>query len=122
MKANLDESVYFDSKSFRLKVNSWQRNYIERSGIGLDGTVSIDMGLSKRVIVQSGRFAAASLAEASEMIEAVNGMFGGAARTLSCPDGRVFENLRIDGFSTDDVTAGNLSSGIKYEIIYTQLG
>jgi len=43
MKANLDETVYFDETPAELVVKNWKRDYISRSVAGLDGVINIDL-------------------------------------------------------------------------------
>ena len=122
MKANLDESVYFDEQNFELDIKSWQRDAVERGAPGLDGIVSIDMGLGKRVITQTGVIREPSRAKLEIAIMAINILFDGSGHTLTCPDGRIFENVKIDSVETGDVKFSGASAVCKYKITYTQLG
>jgi hypothetical protein len=122
MKANLNSFVYFDNDSFSLQIKSGQRNVVEKNAAGLDGTVSIDLGSRARKIIQTGQLRAANKSALNEKIADIDEMFDGQLRTLSTPDGRIFENLRMDSFQTGQIVSGGSSVSCDYEIVYTQLG
>jgi hypothetical protein len=122
MKANLNSFVYFDNDSFSLQIKSGQRNVVEKNAAGLDGTVSIDLGSRARKIIQTGQLRAANKSALNQKIADIDEMFDGQLRTLTAPDGRVFENLRIDSFQTGQIVSGGSSVSCDYEIVYTQLG
>lgn len=122
MKANLDSFVYFDNDNFSLQIKSGQRDIVERSAAGLDGAVSIDLGRRTRKIIQTGQLRAANKFALNQRMADIDEIFDGQLRTLSAPDGQVFENLRIDSFQTGEVVSGGSSVSCNYEIVYTQLG
>jgi len=122
MKANLDSFVYFDNDSFNLQIKSRQRAVVERSAAGLDGAVCIDLGQRTRKMIQTGQLRAANKSALNEKIADIDEMFDGQLRTLISPDGRIFENLRIDSFQTGEIVSGGSSVSCTYEIIYIQLG
>ncbi|MCD4830723.1 MAG: hypothetical protein K8R02_02815 [Anaerohalosphaeraceae bacterium] len=121
MKTNLDDSAYFDSP-VEIKIASWQRDFIENASCGFDGVVSIDGGLRKRTIAQTGVMIEASKTKMCENIAAVTAMFDGQNRMLTDCDGQVFENVRIDSFETEPLSLSGSAVRCEYKIIYTQFG
>ena len=121
MKTNLDGTIYFDEQGLNLLIESRQRDSVERSVGGLDGTLSVDMGLRKRQLIQSGIIRAASKKTLDENIEAINDLIDGQTHTLT-RGSETFENLRIDSFEVEQKKAGGSLVSCDYKIVYTQLG
>jgi len=121
MKATLDEIV-FDEDSFELEVGSLQRETVQRTAAGLDGQVSIDLGLRGRKLVQKGELQAKNQAELKREIDEINELIDGGLHTLECPDGRVFGNLLIEEFQTGTAASSGAYTGCQYQITYTQQG
>lgn len=64
MRATLDNVIAIEDSS--VEVGSWSRDSIERSVGGLDGVLSIDLGMRGREIVQRGCLRAVSGAGLSD--------------------------------------------------------
>jgi hypothetical protein len=116
----LDDKVIFDEESFELEVRSPQRSIIQRSAAGLDGQVSIDLGLRGRKLVQKGELRARNQAELRKRIGEIDELIDGSLHTLRCLDGRVFENLLIENFQTDSFVSGGAHISCQYSITYIQ--
>lgn len=120
MKATIDDKIIFSEAPFELEVKSCQRSVIQKSAAGLDGQVSIDMGLRGRKIVQKGVLRARGQTELQQQIDAMNKLIDGNLHVLRCPDGRVFENLLIEEFQASQVASGGANVNCQYHITYTQ--
>ena len=120
MKAVLDNEIIFNEDYFGLEIKSFQREVVQRSAAGLDGQVSIDLGLRGRKLVQKGQLRAKNQAELQEIIDQINELIDGNEHILKSPDGRVFGNLVIENFQTDSFVFGGTQASCKYQITYTQ--
>ncbi len=119
MAAMLDSTIKFEQLG--LEVGSRARDSIERSMVGVDGALSIDLGMRERKIVVKGLLRAISvellLARENSMAELIDGDM----HILESANGVKFENLRIDSF---EVTRQDYSgSGVcsEFTMQVTQL-
>jgi hypothetical protein len=119
MAAMLDSTIKFEQLG--LEVGSRTRDSIERSAAGVDGALSIDLGMRKRKIVVKGLLRAISvellLARENSMAELIDGDM----HILKSANGVKFKNLRIDSF---EVTRQDYSgSGVcsEFTMQVTQL-
>jgi hypothetical protein len=120
MRASLDGQELFD-EPVTIEVESLRRQSIERSAMGLDGVVSIDLGKRGRKIRQKGELRARSKTEMNNKVEIITGLMDGDAHTLATSQSEIFENLRVDSVGVkNERTSGN---GVvaDYEIVYMQL-
>lgn len=122
MKANLDETVYFDDTPAELTVKSWKRDYISRSVAGLDGVINIDLGKRHREIIQTGTLRAVSNQALDKKIDAIENMIDGQTHTLTWNNGESFANMKINSFQTAKKNIGGQGPGCNYKICYRQLG
>ena len=122
MKANLDETVYFDDTTAELIVKNWKRDYISRSVAGLDGIINIDMGKRQREIIQAGTLRAVSNQALDKKIDAVNNLIDGQSHTLVWNNGDSFANLKINSFETTKRHLAGTGPSCDYKIYYIQLG
>ena len=122
MKANLDETVYFDETPAELIVKNWKRDYISRSVAGLDSVINIDLGKRQREIIQTGTFRAVSNYALDIKINAVNSLIDGQSHTLLLNNGDSFANLKISSFETAKRHHTGAGPSCDYKICYTQLG
>lgn len=120
MKAVLDSEVIFNEESFGLEIKSPQRSIIQRSAAGLDGQVSIDLGLRGRKIVQKGVLRARGQTGLQQQIDSINELIDGNLHVLKCPDGRVLGNLLIENFQADSFVTGGANISCQYSIKYIQ--
>lgn len=119
MRAMLDNVIGIEDSS--VVVGSWARDSIERSVSGLDGVLSIDLGIRGREIIQKGFLRAVSSAGLSDRIALIQGLMDGKSHRLSLDDGREFSDLRMDAFEAEsrEFSGGGISCGCT--IKYTQL-
>jgi hypothetical protein len=122
MKAVLDNEIIFNEESFELEIKSFQREVVQRSAAGLDGQVSIDLGLRGRKLVQKGQLRAKNQAELQKIIDAINGLIDGNEHILKSTDGRVFENLVIESFQAGSFVFGGAQTSCQYQLTYLQQG
>ena len=120
MKAMLDDEVIFNEETFVLEIKSPQRSIIQRSAAGLDGQVSIDLGLRSRKLVQRGELRAKSKTELQKRIDEISELLDGDAHILRCPDGKIFENLLIEDFHNGSFVSGGANISCQYDIAYIQ--
>ena len=96
MAAILDGTIKFEQLA--LEVGSRTRSSIQRSMAGVDGVLSIDLGMRERKIVVKGLLRAVSaellFARENSMAELIDGNM----HILESAGGVIFENLRIDSF------------------------
>lgn len=119
MRAMLDDVISIEDSS--VAVGSWSRDSIERSVSGLDGVLSIDLGMRGREIIHKGFLRAVSGAGLSGRISSIQGLMDGKSHTLSLNDGREFSDLRMDVFEAGvrEFAGAGVSCGCV--IRYTQL-
>jgi hypothetical protein len=121
MKTTLDAQMLFDEQSLEIRTDSFSRDSIERTIPGLNGVLSIDLGLRGRKIRQTGILRAKSRTQLNERISRVAAFMDGQTHTLTTNNGMNFTNLRMDSFKTGTERADGTGITIDYEIIYTQL-
>jgi hypothetical protein len=119
---SIDDRIFFDEDCFELEVQSPQRSVIQKSAAGLDGQVSIDLGLRRRKLIQKGELRAKSQTELQKKIDEINEIIDGETHIFKNADGRVFENLVIEEFKTGKMINGGVHTSCQYEIIYSQQG
>ncbi len=120
MTAILDETIILDKNACHLDVQSPQRRTIDRTVPGLDAVTSIDLGADSRKIVQTGTLRAISWPALREKISKINALIDGGIHILSIDD-QMYENLRIDSFTTDNFRNTATGLAVDYRIRYTQL-
>jgi len=121
MSATLDSKFIFEDDRLSIRAGSWKRGSIERAIAGLDGTLSIDLGLRSRRIKQLGVLRGVSEAGLQEMISSIGGYMDGATHTLQVSGGELYDNLRMDSFEVGQKQFGGGGVCCGYEISYTQL-
>jgi hypothetical protein len=121
MKATLDAQMLFDEQTLEITADSFCRDSIERAVPGLNGVLSIDLGLRGRKIRQAGTLRATSRIQLEEKITTILTFMDGDTHTLITGSGREFANLRMDSFKTGTENADGTGIVTDYEIIYTQL-
>ena len=120
MKIGLDE-IIFDGPETVIRVGSWKRRNIEKTAAGLNGAISIELGLSCRNIVQEGVIGAISAQALSKKTANVNGKLDDSSHQLSI-DGEIFNNIRVDSFEVTGLRCSGANVFCEYKISYTQLG
>jgi hypothetical protein len=121
MKVTLDTQMLFDEQTLEIRADSFSRDSIEKTIPGLDGVLSIDLGLRGRKIKQTGTLRATSRIQLDERISKISAFMDGDTHTLITGNGREFANLRMDSFKTGTEHANGTGIVVNYEIIYTQL-
>jgi len=122
MKIFIDAVEVFDDPGVAVKVGSWEREKIERSCGGLNGVISIDLGLRSREIIQKGILRAKSFAGIGEKIEEVEDFIDGKEHSVEFGDGRSFERVRVDTFLVSELRHNSSGVFCDYKMVYTQLG
>jgi hypothetical protein len=121
MKTTLDEQILFDEQTVEISADSFSRDSIERTVPGLNGVLSIDLGIRGRKIKQTGTLRAKSRVQLDERIKKITAFIDGDTHTLITSSGREFENLRMDSFRTAAEHTDGTGITTDYEIIYMQL-
>ena len=80
MRATLDGTVEFEVG--QLKVESWQREVVERAVAGLDGVLSIDLGARSRELVVEGILCAVSEESLRKKEAVVSALMDGQTQML----------------------------------------
>jgi len=120
MVASLDGERVFDSES-RFEVGSVVRDKMERAVAGLDGVLSIDLGVRGREIRQRGTICAASRVGLRVKKEKISDFLDGEVHVLCTGEGEVFEDVRMDGFEAGVERASGSGVECDYEVVYRQL-
>jgi hypothetical protein len=121
MKVTLDAQMLFDEQKLDIRTDSFSRDSIDRTIPGLNGVLSIDLGLRGRKIKQVGTLRAKSQTQLDARINKIATFMDGDTHTLTTSSGREFTNLRIDSFKIGTEHTDGTGIVIDYEIIYTQL-
>ncbi len=121
MKVTLDNNILFDEQALEISADSFSRDSIERTVPGLNGVLSIDLGLRGRKIRQTGTLRAKSRAQLDERISKIAAFMDGDTHTLTTGSGRELAYLRMDSFKAGAEHADGTGIVIDYEIVYTQL-
>jgi hypothetical protein len=121
MGATLDGEHLFDEQNLEVLPDGFGRDSVERAVPGLDGVLSIDLGVRSRKIRQVGVLRAGSRLKVNERIGAISAYMDGDTHTLVTGSGEEFRNLRMDTFETRKARASGSGAAIDYEIVYTQL-
>ena len=119
MRATLDGEIILEDQ--QLTISSWQREAVERTAAGLDGVLSIDLGIRSRELVQNGILRAVSEEALKEKIDAISELMDGQIHALVSQGGEQFDNLRVDAFKTGQRDYSGRGVVCEFEIIYTQL-
>jgi len=121
MSTTLDGQSLFDEQELKIESGSLRRGSIERTVVGLDGVLSIDLGKRGRKVKQAGVLRAKSRLQMNERIGVISAYMDGDTHTLVTSNGEEFDNLRMDVFKVSKERASGGSVAIDYEIVYTQL-
>ena len=121
MKVTLDAQILFDEQALEIRADCFSRDSIERAIPGLNGVLSIDLGLRDRKIRQTGTLRAKSRIQLDERTSKISAFMDGDTHTLTTSSGREFTNLRMDSFKTGKEHTDGSGIVTDYEIIYTQL-
>lgn len=121
MKPAID-NINLDEDSFELEAASAKRETIKRSAAGLDGQISIDLGLRERKIVLKGELKARSHSELQNRISQIDALIDGNLHTLKCADGSLLCNLIIESFETDLIIKSGTNVSCNFKITLTQQG
>ena len=100
---------------------SWRRESVERGFAGLDGVLSIDLGMRGRTLKQRGRLSAGSVVAMAELTDDISSYIDGQAYTLVDQNGISYGNVRMDSFKLSGPIAVGNQASCEYEIVYTQL-
>jgi len=120
MGVMLDGQALFDAQWSAIEVGSGSRETIERAVPGLDGVLSIDIGMRTRKIKQKGTLSAVSRAQLQERIGAISAYMDGDTHTL-VHGSEEFDDLRMDSFKVGNERMDGRGLVVDYEIVYTQL-
>ena len=121
-----NSAVTFDGQDFFIGGRhvvlplSRRRETLDKGFSGLDGVLSVDLGLRERKIKQKGRLSAKSVEALISLTSEIMSYIDGQGYTLVGHNGVSYENVRMDSFVPGEITVGNQAS-CEYEIVYTQL-
>ena len=119
MKAMIDETLEFEQ--MHLETGSYQRDAAERSVTGLDGVISIDLGMRKRQLIQKGILHAASAEALREKVDSFSKLIDGRIHKLVLGNGKSFDNLRVDAVEVAAECHSGKGPSCDLKIRYTQL-
>lgn len=120
MNATLDGVVGFEQVD--IAVGSWERGSVERSAAGVDGVVSVDLGLRRREIVQRGLIWAFTNEQLRSKFDTIRMLMDGGTHTMIGDDGSYFDRLRVDGVEEGRRAYSGRGVSCEFEIRYRQLG
>jgi len=116
-----DDRKLFGSGQHTVQALSWRRESMERGFAGLDGVVSVDLGLRGRKLKQYGYLTAGSITSLIGLIEEISAYINGQAYDLVDQNGVSYPNVRMDSFTLLGPITGGNQACCEYEIVYTQL-
>lgn len=119
MWLKLDGTIQFEQAL--LSIDGWSRQCDERSAVGLDGVLSVDMGRRTRRIVQEATIRSVSKNTMQDSIEVLNNTIDGLEHILQLQDGRSFEHLRVDDIAFGQVQISGAGVTCSVKITFTQL-
>jgi len=122
VSVTLDGHTLFDDQGLTIETAGPSRTSLERGAVGLDGTLSIDLGKQVATLRQTGLLRATSRSAMQTRIALIKAFIDGQTHTLVTPDGRVHNHLRMDTFRQLAERVGGPGIVVDYEIVYTQLG
>jgi hypothetical protein len=122
MSTILDGKALFDEQDLRIEVDSPQRDSVERSMPGLDGTLSIDLGRRARKLRQRGTLRAASRTQMQIRLLSIESFIDGHSHMLVTADGTTYDEVRMDTLRLLATRPAGPGVMVEYEITYTQLG
>lgn len=117
-----DSQAIFGAGRHLLQPGSWRRESTDRGFAGLDGMMSVDLGLRERKLKQRGFLSAASIAGLMQLMANISAYIDGQGYTLLDQHGITYANVRMDSFRLLNPIAVGNQSQCEYEITYTQLG
>lgn len=121
MATTLDGQSLFDEQDLEIKCDSLRRDSMERTIPGLDGVLSIDLGVRSRNIKQNGMLNAKSRAQMENRLNLIRSFIDGNTHTLETRNGEKFNDLRVDAFRVIKEQISGSGITVNYEIAYTQL-
>ena len=119
MRATIDETLEFEQEA--LEVSSYRRDSVERNVSGLDGVISIDLGMRKRELLQKGVIRAGSAEALRSGVHSFSELIDGGIHRLVLENGEVFDDLRVDTFVVLRKGHSGAGPSCNFEISYTQL-
>lgn len=117
-----DSQAIFGAGRHLLQPGSWRRESTDHGFAGLDGMMSVDLGLRERKLKQRGFLSAASIAGLMQLMANISAYIDGQDYTLLDQHGITYANVRMDSFKLLSPIAVGNQSQCEYEITYTQLG
>lgn len=121
MSVTLDGQMLFDEQDFQIEQSSISRGSMEKTVLGLDGVLSIDLGRRSREVKQKGTLQAKSRLSMDKKISAISTFMDGDTHKLVTDSGEEFDNLRMDVFKMSNERISGVGVTVDYEIVYTQL-
>ena len=119
MRAKLDSTIEFEE--LEVKADSFRRDAEQRSASGVDGVLSIDLGMRDRKLVCKGALRAQSKATLREKTDAISLLMDGKTHTLTTKDGELFDDLRVDAFTIEKQNYNGAGASCEFEIKFSQL-
>ncbi len=119
MKALLDNTIEFEL--VELGVGSWSRERVDRGAAGVDGIVSVDLGLRVRQIVVKGRLRGVSVKSLGEKVDLVCSLMDSKVHELTVCDGREFGDLQVESFEVTKEDSSGIGPYCEFEMGLRQL-
>lgn len=117
MQAKFDSTVEF--KVLKFMAGSWARESIEKSAAGLDGVVSVDLGMRKRKIKVSGLVEDQSKDALKQKAAQIEALVDGGMHTLESD--AMYENIKIESFAVVKESSSGRGVGCEFEMGLSQL-
>ncbi|MCH9021524.1 MAG: hypothetical protein IID32_02025 [Planctomycetes bacterium] len=116
-----DGKALFGDGADVVEAQSWRRETVELGFGGLDGVLSVDLGLRGRLLKQVGGLSAGSVGGLEAVIRGISDYIDGLSYVLRDQDGISYGNVRMDRFVLLGPIVSVNQVRCDYEIIYTQL-
>ena len=121
MRVNIDGENLVGVDSVRVESGSWERAVSERSAIGIDGVLSVDLGKRGRKVKHNGVIRAVNQLVLDEIIDSISAFMDGSSHSVSISGGESFDDLRMDSFAVKNKRSSGAGLVCDFEIIYKQL-
>ncbi len=120
MWAIINESIFVDEQNIRAR--SWTRQHADKSGAGVDGVVSVDLGRRTRELSQQGTLRALSREGLQKVIDQIESLAGTGEITIRTERGQVYSHLRMDQFEAGYIFFAGVGVCCEFTARYCQLG
>jgi len=116
----LDGMDVFGSGPHSFRAGPWRRSVQRRAFAGLDGELTLDMGMRSRPIVQTGRLQAETATALRDLIDAIEAFIDGQPHTLTDNHGFTYADVLVESFEPKSPLRKGRGFFCEYEVRYRE--